>query len=37
VEVAGSILEVEAPMGAAELGQQVRISSSTAHAFPNGN
>jgi hypothetical protein len=37
VEVPGATLEVEAPMGAAEMGQQVMIASSAARAFPNGN
>jgi ABC-type Fe3+/spermidine/putrescine transport system ATPase subunit len=34
VEVPGAMLEVEAPFGAAEVGQQVRVSSSAAYAFP---
>ena len=37
VDVSGSTVEVDAPMGTAEVGQKVRISSTAAHAFPDGN
>jgi len=34
VDVQGASLEIEAPYGMAEVGQGVRLSASTAHAFP---
>ncbi|MBI4500489.1 MAG: ABC transporter ATP-binding protein [Gemmatimonadetes bacterium] len=35
VEVSGALVEVEAPIGAAEIGQSVRLSAAAARAFPD--